>query len=204
MAARRSHCIAEAGCQQVKFATRKKAGSYARCGSSCLVPIHSASRGRGRIHVLRHEGPGDGRHRQPHRPDLELSDANRLQLFEAKSTANERQLRGFFTDYDWWPADAQLALMAMGWGLGAAFPSRWPKFSSACKKKKFDAAAVSSGSASHYAFAEIANPTWAPGLTGQLNEPHDQTLGHPKPRVLQLSPLPQVSPRRIPCGGRRI
>ncbi len=32
--------------------------------------------------------------------------------------------------------------MAMAWGLGAAFPSRWPKFSAACKKKDFDAAAA--------------------------------------------------------------
>jgi hypothetical protein len=71
--------------------------------------------------------------------DLELNDANRLQLFDDKSSAKERQLRGQFTDFDWWPADAQLGLMAMAWGLGAGFPSRWSKFSAACKKKDFDA-----------------------------------------------------------------
>jgi GH24 family phage-related lysozyme (muramidase) len=76
--------------------------------------------------------------------DLELNDANRLQLFDDKSSANERQLRGHFNDFDWWPADAQLGLMAMAWGLGAGFPSRWSKFSAACKKKDFDAAAADS------------------------------------------------------------
>jgi len=73
--------------------------------------------------------------------DLELSEANRLQLFESKSAANERQLRGFFTDFDFWPADAQLGLTAMAWGLGAGFPARWPTFSAACRRKDFDAAA---------------------------------------------------------------
>ena len=32
----------------------------------------------------------------------------------------------------------------MAWGLGAGFPSRWPKFTAACKKKDFDAAAADS------------------------------------------------------------
>lgn len=76
--------------------------------------------------------------------DLELDDAARRQLFDDKTAANERQLRGFFNDFDWWPADAQLALMAMGWGLGAAFPRRWPRFSAACARQDFDAAAAES------------------------------------------------------------
>jgi hypothetical protein len=76
--------------------------------------------------------------------DLELSDISRRQLFDNKTAANERQLRGFFTAYDTWPADAQIALMAMGWGLGAGFPARWPKFSAACRKGDFDAAAADS------------------------------------------------------------
>jgi GH24 family phage-related lysozyme (muramidase) len=74
--------------------------------------------------------------------DLELSGAGRQQLFRSKSTANEQQLKGFFPDFDLWPADAQLGLMAMGWGLGAGFPAKWPKFSAACKKRDFDAAAA--------------------------------------------------------------
>jgi hypothetical protein len=76
--------------------------------------------------------------------NLELGGTNRRLLFETKSTANERQLRAFFMDFEWWPADAQLALMAMGWGLGAGFPVQWPKFSAACRKKDFDAAAADS------------------------------------------------------------
>ncbi|HWO14805.1 MAG TPA: hypothetical protein VNN80_35120 [Polyangiaceae bacterium] len=76
--------------------------------------------------------------------DLELSSANIRQLFDNKTADNERQLRGYFSDYDFWPADAQIALMAMAWGLGAGFPARWPKFTAACRKKDFDAAAADS------------------------------------------------------------
>ena len=76
--------------------------------------------------------------------DLELNDANRWQLFLTKSQATISQLRRFFPEYDTWPADAQLGLMAMAWGLGPAFPSRWPRFSAACRKKDFDAAAADS------------------------------------------------------------
>jgi hypothetical protein len=76
--------------------------------------------------------------------NLELGEANRMQLFEDKTAANERQLRAAFNDFDWWPADAQLGLMAMAWGLGAGFPARWPRFSAACQRKDFDAAAADS------------------------------------------------------------
>jgi hypothetical protein len=72
---------------------------------------------------------------------LELSAANRQQLFENKSADNQRKLRRAFVQFDQWPADAQLGLMAMAWGLGPAFPPHWPNFSRACRKPDFDAAA---------------------------------------------------------------
>jgi hypothetical protein len=75
---------------------------------------------------------------------LELSASNRQRLFEDKSNSNERQLRHVFADFDRWPADAQLGLMAMAWGLGPRFPVRWPKFFHACRSQDFDGAAAES------------------------------------------------------------
>jgi GH24 family phage-related lysozyme (muramidase) len=76
--------------------------------------------------------------------NLELSPENRRQLFETKSAANERQLIAQFPDFQVWPADAQLGLLAMAWGLGAAFPERWPKFSAACRQRDFAGASAES------------------------------------------------------------
>ncbi|HEY6879455.1 MAG TPA: hypothetical protein VI299_15615 [Polyangiales bacterium] len=80
---------------------------------------------------------------EPH-TSLELSAANRQTLFLNKSNSNERQLRTHFSEYDSWPADAQLALMAMAWGLGPGFPNTWPNFAKACRARDFDAAAANS------------------------------------------------------------
>ncbi len=75
---------------------------------------------------------------------LELNAANRQNLFNAKSASNERKLVNHFPDFHAWPADAQIGLMAMAWGLGPGFPPKWPKFTKACKAQDFDAAAANS------------------------------------------------------------
>jgi GH24 family phage-related lysozyme (muramidase) len=75
---------------------------------------------------------------------LELTETNRQNLFWTKSEANECKLVGHFPQFPEWPADAQLGLMAMAWGLGAGFPPKWPKFSRACKAQDFAAAAADS------------------------------------------------------------
>lgn len=75
---------------------------------------------------------------------LELSPTNCQNLFWTKSKSNERKLLEHFSEFHNWPADAQLGLMAMAWGLGPAFPPKWPKFSKACKAQDFDAAAANS------------------------------------------------------------
>lgn len=48
-----------------------------------------------------------------------------------------------FSDFDSWPADAQLALIGMAWGMGPGFASNgaWPNFRAACKSKDFVTAA---------------------------------------------------------------
>jgi hypothetical protein len=46
-----------------------------------------------------------------------------------------------FADFDDWPADAQLALLSMGWAMGPGFGTRFPRFSTACAAGDFAAAA---------------------------------------------------------------
>lgn len=91
---------------------------------------------------------------------LMLTDDSIDQLVRAKAASNEAQLRttAEFTDYDAWPADAQLALLSMAWAMGPAFAEggQWPKFRS-------DAAAGSwSSAANDCRIAEAGNPGIVP------------------------------------------
>lgn len=76
--------------------------------------------------------------------NLELTVAERRLLFDRKTRSNEIQLRQWFAQWDSWPADAQMAIFAMAWGLGAAFARNWPRFTAACNSLDFDAAAKES------------------------------------------------------------
>lgn len=53
----------------------------------------------------------------------------------------EDTLRRSFPSYDAWPADAQLGLMSMAWGLGANFAHGWPHFTAAANRGDFRTAA---------------------------------------------------------------
>jgi hypothetical protein len=75
---------------------------------------------------------------------LELTAATRQRLFDRVTAEHETQLVTYFPDFAKWPADAQLGLMAMAWGLGKYFPGKWPKFTAACKKEDFDTASAES------------------------------------------------------------
>ncbi|MFG1935156.1 peptidoglycan-binding protein [Mycobacterium sp. NPDC048908] len=61
---------------------------------------------------------------------LVLSDDEIDRMIFAKVDEMERYLtsRGEFADFDNWPADAQLAVLSMSWGMGPAF--NFPNFSS--------------------------------------------------------------------------
>ncbi|MDB4987878.1 MAG: hypothetical protein JWN04_3056 [Myxococcaceae bacterium] len=72
---------------------------------------------------------------------LELSAANRQHLFERVTNRHEAQLVTYFPELAQWPADAQIGLMAMAWGLGMYFPPHWPRFSADCRNQDFDGAA---------------------------------------------------------------
>jgi hypothetical protein len=75
--------------------------------------------------------------------NLELSELEVARLFTGKSAANEERLRQTFDRWSEFPADAQLAVMAMAWGLGAGagISTKFPKFAAACKSMDFEKAA---------------------------------------------------------------
>ena len=62
---------------------------------------------------------------------LRLSQDSIRTLVKAKCEANERALKARFSDFDAWPADAQLGLLSMAWAAGPAFKA--PTFSAACQ-----------------------------------------------------------------------
>jgi hypothetical protein len=99
-------------------------------------------------HLKNHPNRGrlaSGGHRLCEREtNLELNVGARRQLFDRTTATFEATLKRYFFDYDRWPADAQLAVMAMGWGLGPAFPPRFPRFTAACRARDFAKAAAES------------------------------------------------------------
>jgi hypothetical protein len=61
---------------------------------------------------------------------LELSSDAIDDLVSKKLAENETTLKKQFKDFDQWPADAQLAILSLGWARGAAgFETAMPKFS---------------------------------------------------------------------------
>jgi GH24 family phage-related lysozyme (muramidase) len=57
-----------------------------------------------------------------------------------------------FATFDDWPADAQMGLLSMAWAMGPGFGPHWPKFSGACEKLDFAAAA------DNCRVSEVGNP----------------------------------------------
>jgi GH24 family phage-related lysozyme (muramidase) len=77
---------------------------------------------------------------------LRLSDPSVDALILAKLDANEASLKrtAEFATFDSWPADAQLALQSMAWGMGSGFAAegRWPNFRAAVAAGNWTAAAA--------------------------------------------------------------
>ena len=65
--------------------------------------------------------------------DLRMTDQGMDDLVLAKLTSNESVLKKAFSDWDAWPADAQLGVLSMAWALGPGFPAHWTKFTAAAK-----------------------------------------------------------------------
>ena len=89
---------------------------------------------------------------------LELDDAAIDTLINNRLLQNDSFLKRqkAFKNFDQWPADAQLGLLSMAWAMGPGFSSSWPRFSAACEKMDFDAAAE------NCRMAEAGNPGVVP------------------------------------------
>ncbi|MEE1736135.1 hypothetical protein PUR49_06345 [Streptomyces sp. BE147] len=75
---------------------------------------------------------------------LHLSDAGIDTLVTKRLDQNEAVIRTLFAGFDTWPADAQLGVLSMAWGLGpnGLGPSQFPKFHLAVGARKWFAAAL--------------------------------------------------------------
>jgi GH24 family phage-related lysozyme (muramidase) len=75
---------------------------------------------------------------------LELDEPAMNTLIAQRLQQNESFLKMVFSDFDQWPADAQMGLLSMAWAMGPGFTTHWPSFTAACKKTDFAAAAENS------------------------------------------------------------
>ncbi|HKU43424.1 MAG TPA: hypothetical protein VJR89_34920 [Polyangiales bacterium] len=82
---------------------------------------------------------------------LELGADVRQHLFERASIESEARLVAHFPEFPRWPADAQLALLAMARSVGKRFPRTWEQLSAACRREDFRAVAH-----------ECRIPSWRP------------------------------------------
>lgn len=75
---------------------------------------------------------------------LHLDDPDIDALILGKLDRDETILKSYaaFSDFDNWPADAQLGLLSMAWAMGPGFGPGFPHFSQACVGADFATAAV--------------------------------------------------------------
>jgi GH24 family phage-related lysozyme (muramidase) len=63
---------------------------------------------------------------------LNDADIDTLVLAKLDGMAAALQRTPEFSGFESWPADAQLGILSMAWGLGPGFGPGWPKFRAAC------------------------------------------------------------------------
>jgi GH24 family phage-related lysozyme (muramidase) len=84
--------------------------------------------------------------------NLRITEDSVRSLVDTQLLAHLRLLKKTFSNFDNWPADAQLGLLSMAWALGAGFASKWPKFRAACQNEDWDTAAQ------ECLISEVGNP----------------------------------------------
>lgn len=73
---------------------------------------------------------------------LRLTDEGVNDLLRLRMEVFEGTLRHYFPDWDTFPADAQLAIMAMAWACGAGFPVEFKTFTAFVLKRQWTNAAL--------------------------------------------------------------
>jgi hypothetical protein len=71
---------------------------------------------------------------------MRLTDAGVAQLVSQRLLANEKVLRGYFPNWDLFPADAQLACCSMAWAIGAGWPHIFGNLRDACNAQNWTTA----------------------------------------------------------------
>lgn len=148
---------------------------------------------------------------------LELDAADINSLVMRKLRQFEAALKRYepFKQFDQWPADAQMGLLGMAWAMGPHFSPRWPRFSAACKKLDFDAAAancrIRNASARRNHAHQLLFRNAAAVLAGEADGFYDRTtLYYPrvllKPEVIVGEPeteLAQIFQETLGAGAYR-
>jgi len=75
--------------------------------------------------------------------ELRLTDAAIDEIVLAKFDSNDRVLRQAFSNWNGWPADAQLGAHSIAWA-GAGFPTGWKNFRAAAEARDWKTAATES------------------------------------------------------------
>ena len=114
--------------------------------------------------------------------DLRLTSDGMSDLVASKLASNEGVLRATFSNFDDWPADAQLGVLSMAWAMGPGFPASWPSFTAACKQLDFTTASA------QCRMSETGNPGVKP------RNDADQTLFNNAAQVLKLGTGAGYSP----------
>lgn len=71
---------------------------------------------------------------------MRLTDDGVLRLVSQRLLANEAVLRGYFPNWDRFPADAQLACCSMAWAVGAGYPHTFGNFRAAANAQNWTSA----------------------------------------------------------------
>lgn len=72
---------------------------------------------------------------------LKLTETGIDLLAQRRLELDERFLKSSFSDFEEWPADAQLGMLSMAWAMGCGFTAKFPKFAAACKSHDWATAA---------------------------------------------------------------
>ncbi len=76
---------------------------------------------------------------------MRLTDEGVLAVAKQRLLANEKVLRGYFPNFDLFPADAQLGIFSMAWAVGAGFPATFGNFRAAANAQNWTAAIAACG-----------------------------------------------------------
>ncbi len=73
---------------------------------------------------------------------IRLLDSDISSVVQNRLLAIEQRMRHFFKNWDYFPADAQLALLSMGWALGSDFETGYPKLTAAANRGDWETCAI--------------------------------------------------------------